>query len=272
LQWDLDGDTAFERSGKEVEFSAGDLDGPYQVLLGVRAKHPTDESDLGSSPPMNAAVRIRNVAPTIGLHELRDSLGNRVGTTAGTVPFVLQGLPVTLTASFTDPGKPDHQTAQLSWGDGIVDSNAAFVQFTDAQGGAVGTLRHAHVYAASGDRTLQTRVTDDDGGTTALSLPVRVLTPTQAVFEIGAILNVLISATSEAEVRRDLEGARMALLGSRAAASQSGAFDMISAGQRSAADAFLVTAIDRLVRAQAGGANVGVLLDLVRQVRASLAR
>jgi len=272
LQWDLDGDTAFERSGNEVEFSAGDLDGPYQALLGVRAKHPTDESDLGSSPRVNAAVRIRNVAPTIGLHELRDSLGNRVGTTAGTVPFVLQGLPVTLTASFTDPGKPDQQTAQLSWGDGIIDTNAAFVQFTDAQGGVVGTLRHAHVYAASGDRTLQTQVADDDGGTTALSLPVRVLTPTQAVFEIGAILNALISATSNAEVRRDLEGARMALLGSRAAASQSGAFDMISAGQRSAADAFLATAIDRLLRAQASGANVGLLLDLVRQVRASLSR
>jgi hypothetical protein len=272
LQWDLDGDTAFERTGNEVEFSASELDGPYQVLLGVRAKHPTDESELGSSPRVNAAVRIRNVAPLIGLHELRDSLGNLVGSTAGSVPFVLQKLPVTLIASFTDPGKPDHQTARLSWGDDFVDANTAFVQFADAHGGAVGTLRQTHVYVTSGDRTLQTEVTDDDGGRTALSMPVRVLTPTQAVFEIGAILNALISATSSAEVRRDLEGARMALLGSRAAASQSGAFDMISAGQLAAADAFLATAIDRLLRAEAGGANVGVLLDLVRQVRASLSR
>jgi len=64
----------------------------------------------------------------------------------------------------------------------------------------------------------------------------------------------------------------MALLGSLAAASQSGALDMIAVGQLAAADAFLAKAIDRLVRAPAGGANVGVLLDLVRQVRTSLAR
>jgi hypothetical protein len=272
LQWDVDGDDAFERTGNEIEYSAAELDGPYQALIGLRAKHPTDESELGVSPRVYTAVRINNVAPVIGMHELRDSLGNRVGAAVGSAPFVLQGLPVTLTASFTDPGKPDHQTAQLSWGDGIVDANTAFAQFGDANGGAVGTLRQTHVYTMSGERTLQTRVTDDDGGTTALSLPVRVLTPTQAVFEVGAMLNALISGTANADVRRDLEGARMALLGSRAAASQSGAFDMISAGQSSAADAFLGTAIDRLQRAQAGGANVSVLLDLVRQVRASLAR
>jgi hypothetical protein len=272
VQWDLDGNSTYEASGNQVEFSAVRLDGPYQVLANVRAQHPTDVTDLGRSDPRGVPIRIRNVAPGIGVAELRDSQNNTVGVAGGSVPFVLTGLPVTVYASFTDPGRADHQTARLNWGDGTVDSQTTFLKFEDAFDGRVGSVKQSHVYLQPATRALELQVTDDDGGATSLALTVRALSPVQAVHEIGELLQALLATTTRPDVRRDLEGARMALLGSRAAPSQNGAFDMISAGQKAAADAFLATAIDRLTRAMAGGANVSNYLSLLRQVRISLSQ
>ena len=53
-------------------------------------------------------------------------------------------------ASFTDPGKPDTQTAAIQWGDGTTDSSNVFEAFSDAFGGVVGQLRQSHRYANAG--------------------------------------------------------------------------------------------------------------------------
>lgn len=267
VSWDLDGDGAFETSGSEPSFSAAALDGPSQAVVSARGQHPTDASDLGHGVPVSVTVDIRNVSPVLTGMELRDSLGNLVGST---VPFVLTGLPVTARASFTDAGRPDRQTATLDWGDGGTDSSTQFDSFSDAFGGVVGALEHAHSYAAGGEQTVLLSVTDDDNGMTTGEHAVRVVTPEQALAEIGAILEALIASTTNHQVRKDLEAAQKALVGNPQG-SQNGALNKVRGGQVSAADSFLRKAIDRLMQAQAGGANVGALVSLVQQIRTAVA-
>ena len=268
VAWDLDGDGNFERTGDQTAFSAAALDGPSEVVVRARGKHPTDMTTLGASDPVDVRVVVRNVAPVVTAMSLRDSLGNLVGST---VPFVLTGLPVSLQASFTDPGRPDHQTAAVDWwGDGRAPPDTQFASFSDAYGGATGQLHDSHAYAAAGSFMVRLRVTDDDNDFSMQEHPVRVVTPAQAVAEIGALIDALIAAAADGDVRRALEGARHALLGSRPPSSQSGALNKILAGNLSAADAVLGTAIDRLERAQAGGADVASLISLLEQVSAAL--
>ena len=70
----------------------------------------------------------------------------------------------TVSASFRDPGRADHQTGQVNWGDGIVENQSAFSSFSDAFDGALGSLAHTHRYALGGQYTLALSVSDDDGG------------------------------------------------------------------------------------------------------------
>lgn len=267
VTWDLDGDGSFETSGAQAAFSAATLDGPSQASIHARAQHPTDPTDLGYSDPLTVTVAIRNVPPIVTGLSLRDSLDNEVGST---VPFVLTGLPVTVSASFTDAGRPDRQTASLAWGDGVVDSSSQFASFSDAFGGVTGTLRQPHTYSVGADRVVLLTVTDDDGGSVTAENNLRVLTPAQALAELGALLDALIAGAANADMKRDLEGARHALVGSRPPGSQSGALDQLLAGHFAAADAFLLTALDRLERARQGGANVAALISLVQQVRSAM--
>jgi hypothetical protein len=267
VSWDLDGDGTFEANGNEGTFSAAQLDGPAHSSVSARAQHPTDTTVLGQSDPVGVTVAVLNVAPQIGPLDLRDSLGNTVGTT---VPFVLQGLPVTLTASFTDPGRPDRQTSSLDWGDSVTDHHTSFASFSDAFGGVTGSLQHSHAFATPGDRLTTLQVADDDGGVTNSSAAVRILTPDQAVEEIGALLQGLILTTTDPAVLRDLEAARRTLIGSHLPQSSDGALAMIRAGVYAAAESFLRTSIDRLLQAGAGGADVAVLVSLLRQVSAVL--
>ena len=65
-------------------------------------------------------------------------------------------------ASFTDPGKPDTQTAAIQWGDGTTDSSNVFEAFSDAFGGVVGQLRQSHRYANAVTYGLALAVTDKD--------------------------------------------------------------------------------------------------------------
>ena len=87
------------------------------------------------------ALKVTNVAPTISPWGIFNSLNQQLGVD---VPFFLQRLPVTDRASFTDPGKPDTQTAAIQWGDGTTDSSNVFEAFSDAFGGVVGQLRQSH--------------------------------------------------------------------------------------------------------------------------------
>jgi len=264
LQWDLDGDGSYETTGNVVSFDAAGLDGPDVIDVPVQAQHP-----FGGAPGQTTAlVTVRNVAPQLTPLSLRDSAGNAVNVD---VPFVLTGLPLTVSATFEDPGLPDRQTALLVWGDGSTENNGTFTIFDEAFGDGVGEATHTHRYALPGTFEIELSVTDDDGGVGGESAIVEVLTPKQAVEAILALLDDAIANTTDADVLKELQKARKALAGSLEDVSANGALAKIRAGNDEAAIAFLLQqAIDRLRQAQAVGADVAVLIALLEQVVASL--
>jgi hypothetical protein len=70
-----------------------------------------------------APVRVVNVAPTITRFGVFNSVNQQLGPT---VPFFVEGLPATVRASFTDPGKPDRQSDLINWGDVESTASGAF--------------------------------------------------------------------------------------------------------------------------------------------------
>jgi hypothetical protein len=184
------------------------------------------------------------------------------------VPFALVRTPVKVSVSFTDPGRADHQTAAVNWGDGTAENQTAFSGFSDAFGGATGTVAHSHRYGLGGQYALTLSVSDDDGGLDAESATIRVLTPEEALAEILDLLEAAIAASSSPAVRAALENARVALLGH--ARASDGALRMLAQNRPDAAAGFVVQAIDWTQRARTQGANVDVPLALLQQVYQSL--
>jgi hypothetical protein len=246
-----------------VSFDGSEIDGPSDVLIPVQARHRTG----GAAGSATVAIHVRNVAPVSSPLRLSDSGGHEVGVE---VPFVLTTLPVAISATFTDRGIGDHQSATLAWGDGTVDPSPVFTTFVDAFGGNFGAAAHTHRYAASGTYELVLTVTDDDGGIGATSASLRVVEPGEAVQEILVMLDAAIAAASDPEVRRHLEKARRALAGNANGQGVDGALSMIRLDRDKAAVAFLRHAIRELERAQAGGADVAVMLAMLQQVVAAL--
>jgi hypothetical protein len=68
------------------------------------------------------------------------------------------GTPVTVTATFTDPGTLDGHTCTINWGDGTTTSG------TVSPPTGSGTCTGTHTYTAGGVLTITVTVTDDDGG------------------------------------------------------------------------------------------------------------
>lgn len=261
LQWDLDVNGSFETTGSPVTFSALAFDGPSVVNVPAQAVHPS-----GGQPGLaTAVVTVRNVAPEISQFGITDGAGNQLNIA---VPFALTGLPLTLGSGFTDPGVLDHQAAAINWGDGVIESNTAFTTFNEAFGDGVGAVSHTHTYNVSGTYALALAVADDDGGMDAEATTIRVVTPEQAVEEIIGLLDNIIAGTPNGNVRKDLEKARKALVGNPDG--NNGALEKIRNGNTQAAIAFLDQAIRDLRDAQAGGANVSMLIALLEQVSAAL--
>jgi hypothetical protein len=261
VRWDGDNNGSFETTGPAFSFDATAIDGPASFSIPVQAAHPLGGSALDNT----AVVSVLNVAPAIAGFTVTNSAGQRIGID---VPFALVRTPVRVSATFRDPGKADHQTAQVNWGDGIVEHQAAFSSFTDAFGGALGSLAHAHRYALGGQYTVALSVSDDDGGADDESTSVRVLTPEQALAEILELLEEAIAAATNPAVRAALEKARVALLGHGAASD--GALRMLAENRPDAAAGFVVQAIDWTQRARALGADVDLAIVLLQQVYQSL--
>ena len=263
LYWDLDLNGTYGTIGNSVTFNARGFDGPSVVAVPAQARA---HSGSGAAGQATARVTIRNVAPRLTQFRLTDGAGNVLNVA---VPFVLTKLPVTVSASFSDPGLLDHQTATLAWGDALVESQTDFTAFHEAFGSGTGALTDTHRYALAGSYPLALSVMDDDGGVDTRSAVVRVLTPEQAVQELVGLLDSAIASTTDNTVRGYLEKARKALAGSNGV-SNDGALNKIKTGNKQAAITFLRQAIDWLRKAQAGGANVATLIALLEQVMAAL--
>ncbi|MEO8429380.1 MAG: hypothetical protein ABI651_19990 [Verrucomicrobiota bacterium] len=246
--WDLDRNGSFETSGYIATFNAAALDGPGEVAVPVMALHPID----GLASIDAAIVRIFNVAPIIGSFALIDSFGLRVGVD---VPFALINLEYTAQGTFTDPGKPDHQTATLNWGDGTIEPNTAFELFADAFGGVVGQFQHQHAFTTSGTRTLQVQVRDDDGGQTESILAVQVLSPLEALQLVVQQIDALLASATQPRVIKALLDARDNLDGNNGGAASNGAIDKLAQNNAVATMVKLSAFVSSLLKAEAAGAG-----------------
>lgn len=145
--WDLDGDGFYDdATGPDHVFSAGLLDGPDAVSIGLRV---TDI--LGYSGTATTRIEIQNVAPAV-------EAGNDVEAA--------EGAPVQFQGEFSDPGIPDTHTINWDFGDGTPP--------------VTGSLTPTHVYADDGVYTVTLTVEDDDSavGRDQLTVTVDNVAPT----------------------------------------------------------------------------------------------
>ena len=252
VTWDFDLDGAFETAGTNPVFSAAELDGPSIRLVRARAQHPTDPTALGQSPPIDVDIQVKNVAPSIASFALVDAIGLKVGSD---VPFAFVNLEYSAEGSFTDPGKPDHQTANLNLGDGTIVQTAGFDAFNDAFGGVLGKLQERHSYSTSGTYTIQVTITDDDGDVTTNSQTITVVSPIEALQSIVSQIDLLLSGTTNSAVIAALRDARNNLAGNGSGSARNGALQELSNGDLVAALIKIGKAITALRNAEAAGAG-----------------
>ncbi|HEX6852711.1 MAG TPA: hypothetical protein VF139_15045 [Candidatus Polarisedimenticolaceae bacterium] len=269
LGWDLDSNGSFEASGTVVTFDAFALDGPSTATVRARAQHPTDTSPTGSGDPFALPVQVRNVAPQIGAATVADSLGRDLS--GGSTPAIV-GLPVTLSVGFTDPGRPDTQTASVDWNDGS-GPDTSFAEFSDARNGATGRLVDSRVFAAAGTKTIAATVTDDDGGATVRQVTIVVLSLVDAIEHVADRLTALIASTTDPEVAAALRAARDELIGNHGGKPPTnGATDKLDADDPSGAIVKLKAALEDLLAAEAlGGGDLSALEDLLGLVAEGIA-
>ncbi|WP_193789042.1 PKD domain-containing protein [Zavarzinella formosa] len=109
------------------------------------------ETASGNQDSQTTSFNVLNADPVVsGLTNNSPDVG---GVFAG------KGQPVTLSASFTDPGLLDTHTVSINWGDGI--TTAGVVTET----GGRGTLSGSHLYTTGGVYDVTVTLTDKDGGT-----------------------------------------------------------------------------------------------------------
>lgn len=265
MAWDLDGNGSYETAGAGPSFSATTLDGPTTAQIAVRAVHPTD----GRTGFDVTEVIVENVSPAITSSGLFGPGDVEIGVD---VPAAIVGLPLTLEATFSDPGVVDTHTAIIDWDDGIVDESADFESFSSATGGVTGHLTQTHVFAASGTYDVEVHVIDDDGGTAQTTLTVEVLSIEDAIGVIVDEIDDAIASSTSAPEIRTLARARDALIGSSGGLGQDGALDHLENGNLVAAMVRLGEAVELLELAASNGADVDLALDLLGAVAGSIAQ
>jgi hypothetical protein len=260
LGWDLDNNGSFETTGDSATFSAATLDGPTTATVFARAQHPTDTSPIGTGDPIAVPIEVRNVPPAVSA-TVTDALGNSLD--GGSPPAIL-GLPVNVSASFTDPGILDTHTATIDWGDGSP-LDTSFATFADSLNGATGALKDTHVFTSPGTKQITVTVTDKDGGVTTKQLTVSVLSSKAAILGTANQLTQLIAATTNSGIASALRNARDQLIGNHAGTPPTnGATDKLDANDPSTAITKLKVALAYLATAESLGAgNLTPLKDLL---------
>ena len=259
LFWDVEHDGTYLALGNEWSFDASELDGPSTVEIPVEARYATRDGPAGHA---TVTITIRNVPPKVAPLALTDAAGNRVGID---VPYVLTNLPVTASATFTDPGIPDHQTASLDWGDGVVDPSNAFATFSDAFGDVFGQVVQQQVYPTAGDGTVMLTVVDDDDGAGSASADVTVVSPEEAILDMIARVDALLATATDPIVKGCLLQARRALAGPQPG-NKNGALGAVQTGHYTSATAFVYQAVAWLQQALAAGADVGTIIKIGEQL------
>jgi len=269
LAWDLDANDSFESDGDSVGFSAATIDGPATPIVKARAKHPVDTSLVGTGTTVSLPVQVRNVPPQVASASVKDSLGHDLD--AGATPTIV-GLPVSLAATFTDPGIADDQSASIDWGDGSP-LDTSFASFSDATGGANGQVKDSHAFSTPGTRVITLTLTDDDGGATTRTFTVTVLSLVDAIEGVADRLTQLIQSATSSSVASALRAARDELIGNHGGTPPTnGATDKLDANDPVSAIMKLKAGISYLLTAESQGAgDLTSLKDLLGLVAEGIA-
>ena len=198
-----------------------------------------------------------------------DSLGLKIGID---FPFALVNLDYSAQSSFTDPGKPDHQTATLDLGVGPIIPSSAFDLFVDAFGGATGQVSQSHAYGATGTYTIKLEVTDDDGGRATASSSFNVVSPTEALLWVVTQINALESGTTNSQIIAALRDARYNLVGNPRGSPRNGAVQLLANGDLVAALVKIGAAIQSLETAEGLGAAGFTQLEICTWISRRIGR
>jgi hypothetical protein len=117
------------------------------------------DKDGRSSSIFAQRVTVRNLPPALTIAKSTAGAGFR--PTA----------PVELSASFADPGVTDTHTCTIAWGDGATTAG------TVTETGGKGTCTGSHAYTASGNRTIQVMVRDDEGAEGSATVGITITGP-----------------------------------------------------------------------------------------------
>jgi len=118
-----------------------------------------------SSAPVSTTATIANVAPTVN---------------AGANQTAAAGLPLTVNATFSDPGINDATFSySIDWGDGTGPT-------TGTKSTAAAPIQATHVYTAAGTFVVTVTVTDKDGGAGSGTATMTITPPVVAVTLVGA--------------------------------------------------------------------------------------
>jgi hypothetical protein len=111
----------------------------------------------GDNPPVSdsAMLNVANVAPTLTITSPAAGALFKIGT------------PVSVAATFTDPGTSDTHTCSINWDDTTVEVFPA----------AAGQCAKSHLFAGAGVYTISVTVTDDNGGSDTKTVMVVVFDP-----------------------------------------------------------------------------------------------
>jgi hypothetical protein len=211
----------------------------------------TVTDNRGASGSDQLVVTVNNVAPEVVIENLTDETGAEIGSD---VPFALVGLGVDLAGTFTDVGVIDTHTAQIDWGDGMIQPSSGFDHFVDCTGIGEGFAHSVHPYLAAGTYTIALEVTDNDGGVGTATRDLEVVDAAAAAEE------VVESLAAHADNPR-VQAAIDMLQGEQEGLGENGALDKLDQGNLNAALEKFKLAILLLVEAEASDSGLDLSFE-----------